>query len=230
MKLSRDEVCLWRVDLAAVSTEGSRWQQLLSEDERTRAARYRSVRDGRYFATTRGLLRTILASYVNSDPQRLVFQYSEKGKPSLDTGISETRLEFNVSHSGGTALLVFARERKLGVDVEQVRENFDHDAIARRFFSEHEQRQLAALNPADRFAGFFRCWTRKEAYIKAKGIGLSLPLRDFDVSVVREDQEAMLTTRPDESEAARWSLREVPAGTGYVAAVCVEGHGWVLKS
>jgi 4'-phosphopantetheinyl transferase len=230
MALVRDEVYLWRVDLAAVSTEGSRWQQLLSHDERTRASRYRSARDGQYFAATRGLLRTILASYVDSDPQRLVFQYSEKGKPFLDTSSPETRVEFNVSHSGATALLVFARERDLGVDVEEIRENFDHKAIARRFFSEHEQRQLAELDPADRYEGFFRCWTRKEAYIKAKGIGLALPLRDFDVSVLRGDHEAMLATRPDGAEAPQWSLREVPVGSGYVAAVCVAGRGWVLRS
>jgi 4'-phosphopantetheinyl transferase len=139
-------------------------------------------------------------------------------------------LEFNVSHSGSVAVLAFARGRALGVDVEQLRENFDHEAIACRFFSEEEQRQLAALQPSERYQGFFRCWTRKEAYIKAQGTGLSLPLHQFDVSLKPGEVNALLFTRPDSAEAARWSLQEVLAGDGYIAALCVSGHGWRLKS
>ena len=135
-----------------------------------------------------------------------------------------------MSHSGNAALLAFARGRALGVDVEYMREDFDHAAIAARFFSENEQSQLAALPPADRYRGFFRCWTRKEAYIKAAGTGLSLPLHQFDVSLKPDDENALLSTRPDGAEAARWSMREVPAGDGYVAALCVRGQGWTLRS
>jgi 4'-phosphopantetheinyl transferase len=116
------------------------------------------------------------------------------------------------------------------VDVERVRQDSDHEAIARRFFSEDEQRQLAALAPPERPAGFFRCWTRKEAYIKAQGAGLSLPLRQFDVSLKPGEANALLATRPDPTEAEHWSLQEVPAGEGYVGALCVRGNGWSLKS
>jgi 4'-phosphopantetheinyl transferase len=119
------------------------------------------------------------------------------------------------------------QQREVGVDVEKVREDFEHETIARRFFPEQEQRQLAALAPEDRYAGFFRCSTRKEAYIKAQAIGLSLPLHQFDVSLKPGDANALLATRPDPSEAALWSLRELPAGDGYVAALCVRGY---LKS
>ena len=125
---------------------------------------------------------------------------------------------------------LWRRGRALGVDVEQLRENFDHAAIARRFFSEQEQHQLAALTPSERYHGFFRCWTRKEAYIKAQGAGLSLPLHQFDVSLKPGDLNALLATRPDSVEASRWSLQEVMAGEGYVGAVCVRGHGWRLRS
>ena len=114
--------------------------------------------------------------------------------------------------------------------MEQVRDNFDHVAIARRFFSEREQRELAALAPTERCHGFFRCWTRKEAYVKAQGAGLSLPLSQFDVSLKPGDEDALLSTRPDREEATRWSLREVPAGEGYLAALCVQGRGWKLRS
>jgi 4'-phosphopantetheinyl transferase len=228
--LPEDEVHLWRVDLATVATAEQKWQQILSAGEQARATRFYFSRDRQYFTSTRALLRTILAGHAGSDPKELVFRYSEKDKPSLSTGHSGTQLEFNVSHSESVALLAFARGRALGVDVEQLRENFDQEAIARRFFSEKEQRQLAALQPSERYQGFFRCWTRKEAYIKAQGTGLSLPLHQFDVSLKPREVNALLSTRPDNAEAALWSLQEVLAGDRYVAALCVRGHGWRLKS
>lgn len=227
--LLEDEVHLWRVDLATAAPAEQRWEQILSADERARAARFHFPRDRQYFTAARALLRTILARYAASDPRELVFGYSEKGKPSLSPSHSGTEVEFNVSHSGAVALFAFAKGRALGVDVEQVRENFDHEAIARRFFSEEEQRQLAVLAPSERYRGFFRCWTRKEAYIKAQGGGLSLPLHQFDVSLEPGEANALLSTRPDSTEAARWSLQDVPASDGYVAALCVRGHGWRLK-
>jgi 4'-phosphopantetheinyl transferase len=230
IELPEDEVHLWRVDLPTVAKGEQRWEQILSADERARAARFHFSRDRQFFTATRALLRTILGSYLDSDPAELVFRYSENEKPSLSPSQSGSEVEFNVSHSGERALLAFARGRALGVDVEKLREDFDHAAIARRFFSEQEQRQLAALAPSDRYHGFFRCWTRKEAYIKAQGTGLSLPLRQFDVSLRPGDLNALLSTRPDGTEAEHWSLQEVPAADGYVAALCVRGQGWCLKS
>ena len=227
--LPEDEVHLWRVDLASVAKGEERWQQILTADERTRAARFHFSKDRQYFTATRALLRIILGGYLQSDPAELAFQYSKREKPSLIQSPSTVPLEFNVSHSGDGAVLAFARGRPLGVDVEQVRENFDHEAIARRFFSEQEQSQLADLPPLERYQGFFRCWTRKEAYIKALGTGLSLPLDQFDVSLKPGDANALLATRPDSSEVAHWSLQDVPAFDGYVAALCVRGHGWRLK-
>ena len=226
--LPEDEVHLWRIDLAAVAVGEKRWLQILSPDERTRAARFHFSHDRQHFAATRALLRTILASYIASEPAELVFRYSEKDKPSL--ALVGNQVEFNVSHSGTMALLAFARGRALGVDVEKIREDFDPDALAHRFFSSEEQHQLGAIPPLERYHGFFRCWTRKEAYIKAKGAGLSLPLDQFDVSLRAGDENALLATRPDIAEAALWSLQDVPAGEGYVAALCVQGYGWRLKS
>jgi 4'-phosphopantetheinyl transferase len=127
------------------------------------------------------------------------------------------------------ALLAFSRRRELGVDVEQVRRDLDIAGIARRFFSPLEQKQLAAVTADDKFEAFFRCWTRKEAYVKARGEGLWLPLDQFDVRVATGSDDALLATRPDESEAACWSLREIPAGPGYVAALCVAGHDFRVR-
>ena len=229
IELPENEVHLWRVDLASVAPSEHRWRQILSEDERVRAARFHFPRDREYFTAARALLRMILGAYAACDPKQLVFRYSDKDKPSLSSD-SEKQIEFNISHSGSTALLAFARGRAVGVDVEHIRADFDHAAIARRFFSSDEQRQLSGLPASERYLGFFRCWTRKEAYIKAVGTGLSLPLDQFDVSLKPGDKNALLATRPGSAEAARWSLQEIPVGDGYIAALCVEGHGWRLKS
>jgi 4'-phosphopantetheinyl transferase len=230
LTLPENEVHLWRVDLSAVAAEEPKWQQILSAEERARASRFHFSRDRQYFTATRALLRVILAGYIASEPAELVFRYAEKGKPSLSPHHSGNQVEFNVSHSGTRALLAFARGRALGIDVEQIRENFEPEALAVRFFSAHEQSHLAALEPSQKYQGFFRCWTRKEAYIKAEGSGLSLPLPQFDVSLKPGDENALLATRPHDAEAGLWSLREIPAGDGYVAALCVQGHGWRLKS
>ncbi len=127
-------------------------------------------------------------------------------------------------------MLAFTRRRDVGVDVEQIRRDFDVEAISRRFFSNHEQEQLTALPPEERVDAFYRCWTRKEAYIKATGDGLSLPLSQFDVSIGSGEKNALLATRPDGSEASQWLLLEVPAGPGHIAALCVRGRGWKLNA
>ena len=230
LTLRDDEVQLWKIDLAAVAAAERRWQEILSADERVRAARFHFEHDRQHFTATRALLRTLLASYIGGEAAGLVFRYSENDKPSLDQQTPQDPVEFNVSHSGTTALLAFTRGRALGVDLELIREDFDPAALAHRFFSRHEQSQLAALPPSQKYSSFFRCWTRKEAYIKAVGTGLSIPLDRFDVSLRPGDENALLATRPDASEAAMWSLREVPVGDGYIAALCVRGHGWHLKS
>jgi 4'-phosphopantetheinyl transferase len=227
--LPEDEVQLWRIDLEAIRSDESRWQRTLSQDELTRASRFHFPHDRQRFVASRAWLRTILAGYLATNPSALTFSYSTKEKPSLATEHGGSDITFNVSHSGGIAMMAFSRGRELGVDVEQVRTDFDVEAISRRFFSAHEQKQLAALPTERKFEAFFRCWTRKEAYIKATGDGLSLPLHQFDVSVAAEDCDALISTRPDPSEATLWSLREVPAGKGYVAALCVGSRQWRLK-
>jgi 4'-phosphopantetheinyl transferase len=227
--LPEDEVQLWRVDLEAVRTAESRWQKILSSDELARAARFHFQRDRQHFVAARALLRTILASYLATDPNSLTFSYSKKEKPSLGPVLADSKVTFNVSHSGGVALLAFSRGREVGVDVEQVRRDFDLEAIARRFFSSDEQNQLFALPADEKVPAFFRCWTRKEAYIKATGDGLSLPLSQFDVSLAAGEKNALRATRPDSSEARRWLLQEVPGGADYVAALCVRGHDWKLN-
>lgn len=227
--LPTGEVHLWRVDLDAVAVAETRWQRILADDELERAKTFRFSRDRRYFTATRALLRILLGSYVECNPEKLTFAYEEKRKPFLKSCHGSDPVEFNLSHSGSRALLAFARGRKVGVDIEQMRNNLEYEVLALRFFSPAEQKELSALGLSEKCRGFFRCWTRKEAYIKATGAGLSLPLGEFDVSLAAGVQSALLATRPHPGDAKLWSLREVPAGEGYEAALCVQGNGWVLK-
>ena len=229
LSFAADEVHLWRVDLNEVAPAEPRWRQILCTDELVRADRFHFERDRRNYTATRALLRILLSKYVNCAPERIAFVYGEMQKPAMDRSRSDSPVHFNVSHSGMKALLAFALGREVGVDVEQIRYNIEHEALAKRFFSPAEQQAIAALPFSEQCAGFIRCWTRKEAYIKAHGTGLSLPLDGFDVSLVPGEQNALLATRPDAAEASRWSLCEVQSGQGYEAALCVRGQDWRLR-
>lgn len=217
-RLPRDVAHLWEQPL-------NEWQaldrcaELLSAEERTKASQYRVERPRRQFILTRGTLRLLLGSYLEKDPAELNFRYTEYGKPFLE---ESGDLRFNVSHSDGMALLAFVRGREIGVDIEKISTTRDVQHLAQRFFSARERDNLARLSGKELQQAFFRCWTRKEAYIKAMGEGLSLPLDQFDVSVLPHEANALLATRPDPSEARRWQLSEVPSNPEYAAAVAVE--------
>jgi 4'-phosphopantetheinyl transferase len=210
-------VHLWQRPLRA-SPEFDSCYELLSTEEREKAERYRIERPRTDYVLTRGTLRSLLARYLHKTPQDISFRYTKYGKPFLD---ADTDLNFNVSHSEGLALMGFVRKREIGVDVEKVRAQSDVKQLAERFFSVRERDDLRNL-PGDKLHGaFFRCWTRKEAYIKAKGEGLSLPLHQFDVSIEPSPEQALLATRPDPSEANRWMLYNVSTTAGYAAALAV---------
>jgi 4'-phosphopantetheinyl transferase len=194
---------------------------LLSADECARRDRFRFENDRRDFAFARGMLRTVLAAYLAADARELRFRYSDHGKPALDSAAQETDVRFNLSHTQGAVLLGICLRRAIGVDVERVREDLRPREIAGRFFSTAEQRTLFNLPEAEQREAFFRCWTRKEAFLKARGHGLSFPLAGFDVSIGAGDAEVKLTTRPDPSEAHHWQILSAPAPEGCAAAVAV---------
>jgi 4'-phosphopantetheinyl transferase len=222
--LRPDIVNVWIRTLQVSSATESACYELLTSEERARAARYRLGRPRNDFILTRGTLRSLLARYGGMTPQDLSFRYSEYGKPLLD---GKSDLRFNVSHTDGLALIAFVRTREIGVDVEKINAAPDVRKLAERFFSVRERHSLESLSGEDLQAAFFRCWTRKEAYIKARGDGLSLPLHQFDVSVAPNESRALLATRPDPSEAGRWILQDLSVSHGYVAALAVaeKAHG-----
>jgi len=193
---------------------------LLSSDENDRAMRFHFECDREDFVFARGMLRTVLAGYLKTNPRQLRFAYSEHGKPFLAD--PETDLRFNLSHTEGAVLLGVCRGRAIGVDIERMKEDFDPREISTRFFSEAEQRALTSLPEADQRSAFFRCWTRKEALLKARGHGLSFPLELFDVSIEATDITVSLTTRPDPAEARRWRILAAKAPEWCAAAIAIE--------
>jgi 4'-phosphopantetheinyl transferase len=160
----------------------------------------------------------VLGQYLAGNPADLRFSYNDYGKPLL-TG--DHGLKFNLSHSHEVALVAVTRDAAVGVDVEHVRSDFASEEIARRFFSRLEVETFSSLPKEEKVAAFFRCWTRKEAYIKAIGKGLSQPLDGFDVTLAPADPAALL--RADEDDRLSWSMSVIAVGHGYAAALAVEG-------
>ncbi|MBI4788811.1 MAG: 4'-phosphopantetheinyl transferase superfamily protein [Chloroflexi bacterium] len=195
--------------------------EVLSLDERERAARFHFARDQQRFILARGMLRHVLARYVCRRAQDITFQYLSHGKPRLaDSG----DIEFNLAHSHDLVLCAVSRAQ-VGVDVERLQPVAEIEQLARMTFSPAEQAALFALEPDQRLLGFFNGWTRKEAYVKARGDGLAMRLDAFDVSLKPGEPAALLDNRLDPNEVARWSLAAISPAEGYVAAVAAPSQG-----
>ncbi len=220
VQLGENEVHVWRADLDCGEAALQRFETTLAPDERARADRFIFQKDRNSFVAARGILRELLGRYVTRSPEQIEFDYGPKGKPSLRQPL-DSEVQFNVSHSHGLALFAFARGRHLGIDVELVRPDCAGDEIAKRFFSALEVAELQALPPSSRTEGFFLCWTLKEAYIKARGEGLHIPLDSFHVSF-SPGQPARLQS----VDSFRWSLRSLRPAPRYVGALAGEGRGW----
>jgi 4'-phosphopantetheinyl transferase len=227
--LVRDEVHVWRASLDQPPSQIEKARCSLAADEEARAARFHFEKDRAHYIVARGVLRDILGCYLNRASECLSFRYGPHGKPALAGYSDGERIRFSVSHSHGMALYAVARGREVGIDLERIRRDLAAGEIAERFFSRWEVATLRALPTELQRQAFFLCWTRKEAYIKARGEGLSLPLDQFDVSLAPGEPAAILGTRPDPAEASRWSLQELCPAHGYVAALAVEAHGWRLR-
>ena len=215
-EIHEGEVHVWRAGLEASPSAVDEFHELFSADERERAVRFRFDKHRRRFTVARGILRTLLGRYLERKPQDLTFGYSEHGKPFL-AGTRTLDLRFNVSHSAEMALFGFTLGREIGVDVEQIRPDRSTREIAERFFAPREVEALFALPKEEQTNGFFRCWTRKEAYIKAKGKGLAIPLSSFAVSLV--ETASLVWVQDASDEAPRWRLRKIKLDGGYAGCV-----------
>ena len=223
-----DEVHVWRAELDGLAGEDvERLFATLSADERARANSFIFSPDRRRFTVGRAALRAVLGRYLGVAPDTVTLGRTPQGRPTL-LGAQAGALAFSVSRSAGLALCAVAIRRDIGVDLERIMAGAAPDVVHDRVLSPAEVTALRALTPAARERAFFAVWTRKEAYAKARGLGLSLPFEQFTVSTALE-APALLDAADD--DPGRWTLRDVDAGPGYAAALAIAGElgrvrGW----
>jgi 4'-phosphopantetheinyl transferase len=218
--LRSGEVNVWLGDLNVAPESVAEFERVLSPDERERAGRFRFEKDRAHYIAGRGILRSILGRYLQASPGELRFRYNTHGKPYLAD--KTQKVQFNVAHSHGLALFAITNGPELGIDIEFVRPDFATAEIAERFFAPEEVQMLAAIEPAGRTMAFFHCWTRKEAFIKARGMGLSLPLNRFVVNFGPDVPCGVLSAQDEPEVSKRWSLYDLQPAEGYAAALAAQ--------
>lgn len=226
---SISDLHVWLAELEQPENTFRRLSAVLARDELSCAQRFHFERDRQHYIVARGVLRSILSLYLKLPPAKVQFGYGPRGKPTLAAACGDGRLRFNLSHSHELALYAVTFERELGIDIEFMRPLDDAESVASHFFSAREQETLRNLPAHLKHQGFFNCWTRKEAYIKALGEGLYQPLDEFDVSLTPDEPSQLLAVRGKPGEVNRWSLYAIQPPTGYAAALIVEGSGWQVK-
>lgn len=214
------EVHVWRASLDVPDSYVQSLERTLSTEELKRAGRFYFEAHRRDFTIGRGLLRSILGLYLDVAPDRVSFFYNAYGKPLLRDEV----IHFNLSHSGRMVIYGISCGRKIGVDIERTRTDFDCEQLAEKFLSDRECAMLQTLPHELRHHGFFNCWTRKEAFIKAIGQGVSFPLKQFDVSLLPGEPACILSIRGDVHASARWHLEDLDVEGGYIAAYAIEGR------
>jgi 4'-phosphopantetheinyl transferase len=219
VKLQAGEVHVWFARLDRTPARLARMRTVLNPDETARADRFLMDVHRHRFIAGRALLRDLLAGYVSLPPEAIRFAYNEWGKPALAPGLVASDLRFNLSHSQDLAMYAFVLERDVGVDLEMIRAEVANERVAENFFSRWEVETLRALPREHQVEAFFNCWTRKEAYVKARGQGLSIELSSFDVSLVPGDEAKIL--RGD--DRLGWSLASFKPDHGCVAAMAMQG-------
>ncbi len=251
LSLPPGQIHLWAVALDPAPAEVDRLGACLSADEWERARRFRFDQHRRQYVVGRGALRALLAAYAGGTTAAAVrFAYGPRGKPFLADpaaaaapaaapvpaapapagAATDSGLFFNLSNSHELALVGFVRGVEIGVDVEHEKPMPDLLQISERFFSASERETLARLPAEQRQRGFFNCWTRKEAYLKAVGEGLAAPLDSFDVTLAPGEAPRMLTLRGDAGQAARWRFHTFDPAAGYVGALTVEGRDLPVRT
>lgn len=228
--LDNDDVHVWRVRLDQSSAVIECLQDLLTPDELARVIRFHFPQHRARFIVARGALRTILGYYTGISPEKIGFGYSSYGKPFLDMSqLGNTQsLHFNVSHSSDIALIALTRFRNVGVDIERLRHDVPYARLVRRYFTPCEQTALFALPSNLHIYAFYNLWTRKEAYLKAIGIGFSHTLDGFKVDLT-SNRAVESMTRPQTHGNKVWKLLELIPGPGYAATLAVAGRDWKLS-
>jgi len=224
LQLDSNEVHIWRTSLDVNPAVRDRLAVVLSTAEQERAARFAFARDRNRYTVARAILRQLLGGYLDEPPQNVVLGTLPHGKPILSAPARIPGLRFNLSHSHEFALCAFCLGHELGIDIEKIRPQVAFEGIERRYFSPKERAELETLPEELRPEGFFLCWTRKEAYVKARGEGLKVPLESFSVSLTPGKPVVLQS-----SDEERWSLYSIDITAGFVGALAAEGRGHRLR-
>ncbi len=220
--LNENEVHIWRASLDVADDQLAKFRATLSPDECERADRFIRKVHGDRFTASCGILRLLLSRYLDIDAKEIGFEYGKHGKPSIGKRGNAIDLRFNLSHSGDVAVFAFAVGRELGVDIEAPKASHDFPAMAKRYFSHEEVDALFAL-PEEKFQDtFYACWTRKEAYIKARGEGVSFALNKFAVSVEPGEQPRLLFSKLAPEDIHRWVFHNIRPEADVVGALAIE--------
>ncbi len=218
--LALNTVDVWRASLQVSHRKLEQFSNHLTREEKKQGTRFIKDKDKKYFTVARGVLRWILGQYLSIPPKDIKFYYGEYGKPYLSKAGQNHLLQFNLSHAGDMIVCAVTQGQPIGVDIECIQAQVDYETITKRFFSSNEFEALLALPPNERQAGFFRLWTRKEAFVKAIGKGLSFPFRDFSVTLDQEKGK-ILHIRNSTQRANKWSLIPFMPAAGYIGALAV---------
>jgi len=245
LQLLPNEVHVWCASLEAPTPTLQEYIRFLSDEEIARANQFHFEKDRHHFIAAHGTLRMLLGHYLHRLPKEIRFCSNSYGKPFLDLSPDENELFFNISHSHTFALFAFTHQRHIGVDIEYMRPGVEYELLAQHHFSPNENEALRLLPLSEREEAFYRCWTRKEAYIKARGKGLSITLSMFDVSLKPDEPAMLLRSREEPHKAERWRLEDLGRDKSrpyasqqpytsqrddeYAAALAVEGHDWELR-
>ena len=228
LKIKDNNIHVWQASLSQSDSLYKALTETLAAGELARADRFKFEKDRRRYSIGRGILRNILGRYREVEPASLEFAYSDHGKPFLADAASDS-LYFNLSHSADQMLLAVGHHAELGIDVEFMRRNIELLDIAKRFFSANELGYIMQQPSTQLRELFFSCWTRKEAFIKAVGSGLSFPLESFAVDLSLDENISLLKTEWDEDERFEWTLLDIPVDVNYKAAVAIKSKDVTVK-
>ena len=224
--LDQKQIHVWIIDLNNVGQFSvSELRQILAMDELAKSERFLFERDRKCYIVCRSVLRQLIGRYLHIPPQQIIFSYGKFGKPYLSQTMNyRNNLKFNISHSENLAIMAFVIGQEIGVDVEKIHGKLDISSIAQRFFSNHEVAQLQMLPQYLHQEAFFTCWTRKEAFLKARGDGLSFSLEDFDVSVDPREEPRLLAVQSAPEEVMRWQMHQIIPAANYISTLVVESR------
>lgn len=218
--LENHSVHLWCANLNISTKKQEEYWNYLSQEEQARSQRFRFEKHKNHFIAARGILRILIGRYLKTNPSDIYFEFGEFGKPFLS---KHKNLQFNISHSEDYALFGFTLNNSIGVDIEYTLKEIDFNAIAPRFFAPNEVEKLFALPSFKQVEGFYSCWTRKEAFIKAIGNGLSLPLDQFEVTLEPEEETRLVAINWNPDEVAEWNLSSCIINKNYICALALKG-------